>query len=112
VVKNAWEGYNCCLFAYGQTGSGKSYSMVGYGNNKGIIPISFKEIFKRTHSTQNESLQYEVLVSMLEIYNEKIQDLLIPVNQRVQGGLKVKSQGFSLRALVSSPVAAIRKLKI
>ena len=64
--------------------------MVGYGNNKGIIPISFKEIFNRTHSTQSASLQYEVLVSMLEIYNEKIQDLLIPVNQRVQGGLKVR----------------------
>jgi hypothetical protein len=90
VLNNAWEGYNCCLFAYGQTGSGKSYSMVGYGNNKGIIPISFKEIFKRTASTQTEKLNYEVLVSMLEIYNEKIQDLLIPVNQRVQGGLKVR----------------------
>lgn len=90
VLNNAWEGYNCCLFAYGQTGSGKSYSMVGYGNNKGIIPISFKEIFNRTSARQNEKLSFEVLVSMLEIYNEKIQDLLIPVNQRVQGGLKVR----------------------
>jgi hypothetical protein len=33
-------GYNCCLFAYGQTGSGKSYSMIGYGLNKGIVPLS------------------------------------------------------------------------
>ena len=36
VLDNAWKGYNCSLFAYGQTGSGKSYSMVGYGQNKGI----------------------------------------------------------------------------
>ena len=36
VLENAWKGYNCSLFAYGQTGSGKSYSMVGYGNNKGM----------------------------------------------------------------------------
>ncbi len=35
VLHNAWAGYNCSLFAYGQTGSGKSYSMVGYGANKG-----------------------------------------------------------------------------
>ena len=34
ILKNAWEGYHCCLFAYGQTGAGKSYSMVGYGSNK------------------------------------------------------------------------------
>ena len=35
VLKNAWEGYNTTLFAYGQTGSGKSWSIVGYGVNKG-----------------------------------------------------------------------------
>lgn len=35
VLDNAWRGYNCTLFAYGQTGSGKSYSMVGFGANKG-----------------------------------------------------------------------------
>ena len=35
VLDNAWKGYNCCMFAYGQTGSGKSYSVVGYGANKG-----------------------------------------------------------------------------
>lgn len=39
-------GYNCSLFAYGQTGSGKSYSMVGYGNNRGIVPIICDELFK------------------------------------------------------------------
>ena len=38
VLNNALDGFNCCLFAYGQTGSGKSYSFVGYGSNKGIVP--------------------------------------------------------------------------
>lgn len=46
VLDNAWKGYNCSLFAYGQTGSGKSYSMVGYGANKGIVPIFCDELFK------------------------------------------------------------------
>lgn len=36
IMNNAWEGYNTSLFAYGQTGSGKSWSVVGYGTNKGI----------------------------------------------------------------------------
>jgi len=47
VLDNAFEGYNACLFAYGQTGSGKSYSIVGYGENKGIIPQACEEIFNR-----------------------------------------------------------------
>ena len=38
VLDNAWLGYHTCLFAYGQTGSGKSHSMIGYGENKGIVP--------------------------------------------------------------------------
>ena len=40
LIEQVLEGYNCTVFAYGQTGSGKSYSMVGYGSNKGIVPIS------------------------------------------------------------------------
>lgn len=90
ILDNAWEGYNCCLFAYGQTGSGKSYSMVGFNGNKGIIPIACEEIFKRIKSTQTDDKLYEVSVSMMEIYNEKIQDLLIPISNRPQHGLKIR----------------------
>lgn len=47
VLKNAWDGYNSTLFAYGQTGSGKSWSMVGYGVNKGtLINIMFSLTYK------------------------------------------------------------------
>jgi len=69
---NAWEGYHCCLFAYGQTGSGKSYSMIGYGANRGIVPISSEEIFNKIQANDNPNLTYEVTTSMLEIYNERI----------------------------------------
>ena len=90
VLNNAFEGYHCCLFAYGQTGSGKSYSMVGYGKNKGIIPIVCEEIFKRIDAVESKSLHCEVSASMLEIYNEQIQDLLKPPNERIKGGLKIR----------------------
>ena len=50
---------------------------VGYGKNKGIVPIACDEIFKRIANSQNDNTKYEVQFSMLEIYNEKVQDLLI-----------------------------------
>jgi kinesin family protein 13 len=57
-LNNAWKGFHCCLFAYGQTGSGKSYSMVGYGKNKGIVPISCDEIFKRIAENKDPDKKY------------------------------------------------------
>ena len=45
IMANAWKGFNCSLFAYGQTGAGKSYSVMGYGNNKGVVPIFCDQIF-------------------------------------------------------------------
>lgn len=85
------QGYNCCLFAYGQTGSGKSYSMIGFGVNKGIVPLACEEIFNRINRNQQKNKLYEVTVSMIEIYNEKVQDLLIPdTKQRPPGGLEIR----------------------
>ena len=88
--------------------------MIGYGNNKGIIPISFKELFIKISGTQTDVLNYEVLVSMLEIYNEKIQDLLIPVNQRVPGGLKVRESkvaGVFVEGLSKRPVCSYEEIE-
>lgn len=55
VLDNAFAGYNACLFAYGQTGSGKSYSVVGYGENKGIVPRACEEIFKRITKLKSDT---------------------------------------------------------
>ena len=113
ILDNAWEGYHCCLFAYGQTGSGKSYSMVGYGANKGIVPISCEEIFKRIANNKEPSLHYEVEVSMLEIYNEKVQDLLVPINKRPPSGLKIresKALGVFVADLTKYPVSSYEEI--
>ena len=64
------------MFAYGQTGSGKSYSMIGYGSNRGIIPIVCDEIFKKIGVNPDKTKSFEVMISMLEIYNETVRDLL------------------------------------
>lgn len=81
VLQNAWDGYNCSLFAYGQTGSGKSYSMVGYGEDRGIIPVASEEIFKRIDNNDDESTTFKVEASMLEIYMEKVSAIIsFPLN--------------------------------
>jgi kinesin family protein 1 len=92
VLDNAWNGFNCCLFAYGQTGSGKSYSMMGYGEDKGIIPRAVAKIFDRISDTADATTTYHVECSMLEIYNEQIRDLFssVPRNKMAKGGLKVR----------------------
>eukprot|EP00927_Polykrikos_kofoidii_P001983 TRINITY_DN10764_c2_g1_i1.p1 TRINITY_DN10764_c2_g1~~TRINITY_DN10764_c2_g1_i1.p1 ORF type:complete len:773 (+),score=152.12 TRINITY_DN10764_c2_g1_i1:60-2378(+) len=90
VLDNAWAGFHCCLFAYGQTGAGKSYSMLGYGVNKGIVPISCEEIFRRTADNSDQQKRFEVCVSMVEIYNETVQDLFCEILDRPKKGLEIR----------------------
>ena len=114
VLDNAWEGYHCCLFAYGQTGSGKSFSMVGYGKNKGIVPISMNEIFERVKAQQSETKSFEVCASIIEIYNEKVQDLLIDPRSRPAGGLKVresKTLGVYVQDMTKHPVTSYAQIE-
>ncbi|RXK41996.1 kinesin [Tremella mesenterica] len=89
LLDHSFEGFNTCIFAYGQTGSGKSYSMMGYGADKGIIPLTTSELFNRVESrmSQDTNLSYTVEVSYIEIYNEKVRDLLNPKNK---GNLRVR----------------------
>ncbi|PNY23100.1 Kinesin-like protein [Tolypocladium capitatum] len=89
LLDNAFQGYNNCIFAYGQTGSGKSYSMMGYGKEVGIIPNICQDMFNRIESIQQSdtSTKCTVEVSYLEIYNERVRDLLNPATK---GNLKVR----------------------
>ncbi|CAH1788618.1 unnamed protein product [Owenia fusiformis] len=110
VLDNAWGGYNCSLFAYGQTGSGKSYSMVGYGANKGIVPIVCERLFQDIDKRMKEGnkAEYQVKVSMLEIYNEQCRDLFNSNSFKVKGGLKVRNnpkKGFFVDGLSTLPVS-------
>jgi len=109
VLDNAWEGFHCCLFAYGQTGSGKSYSMVGYGQNKGIVPISCEEIFSRIERNPKPDLRFEVVVSVVEIYNEVVQDLLIQPSERPKKGLEIRENkmlGIYIDKVIKRAVAS------
>lgn len=88
LLDNAFQGYNNCIFAYGQTGSGKSYSMMGYGAEYGIIPKICQDMFERIKVLQaDKNSSFTVEVSYLEIYNERVRDLLNPSNK---GNLRVR----------------------
>ncbi|MCJ1313499.1 kinesin-like protein Klp8 [Agyrium rufum] len=88
LLDNAFQGYNNCIFAYGQTGSGKSYSMMGYGEEAGVIPKICQDMFERITAIQADTnLTCTVEVSYLEIYNERVRDLLNPATK---GNLKVR----------------------
>lgn len=89
IVDDCLKGYHCCLFAYGQTGSGKSYSMMGTQSNRGMVPTSLKCLFQNIEEDQTGGYK-EVMLSMLEIYNEKVHDLLVDASKRTAGGLKVR----------------------
>jgi len=90
VLDNALQGFNCCLFAYGQTGSGKSYSFVGYGSNKGIVPQVCDTVFQKKAELATRNIDLQVTFSMMEIYNEKIRDLLNP-DPKTNNDLKVRT---------------------
>ncbi|XP_071516816.1 kinesin-like protein unc-104 isoform X8 [Panulirus ornatus] len=83
MLAHAFEGYNVCIFAYGQTGAGKSYTMMGKQEEgqEGIIPLICKDMFKRIAACNDEELQYSVEVSYMEIYCERVRDLLNPKNK-------------------------------
>ncbi|KAI5609408.1 kinesin-like protein KIF13B isoform X2 [Silurus asotus] len=76
LLDNAFQGYNACILAYGQTGSGKSYTMMGSDKQPGLIPRLCSALFERTIRQQREGESFTVEVSFMEIYNEKVRDLL------------------------------------
>uniref|UniRef100_A0A669NY74 Kinesin-like protein 6 n=1 Tax=Phasianus colchicus TaxID=9054 RepID=A0A669NY74_PHACC len=98
VLQSAWQGYNATLLAYGQTGSGKSYSMIGYGANRGLVPGVCEELCKAVQS-QEKNKQYQVRLAQIVIY---FQDL----SRLKPGGLKIREdqqQGFYVDGLKLVP---------
>ncbi|XP_074107654.1 kinesin family member unc-104 isoform X6 [Cotesia typhae] len=89
MLLHAFEGYNVCIFAYGQTGAGKSYTMMGKQEDgqEGIIPQICKDLFRKIGKNSSDTLKHSVEVSYMEIYCERVRDLLNPKNK---GNLRVR----------------------
>lgn len=82
LVQSALDGYKVAIFAYGQTGSGKTHTMEGpveslrSAETAGVIPRTVDLIFKEVSALEFSGWHFEVHVSMLEVYNEAVNDLL------------------------------------
>eukprot|EP00057_Strongylocentrotus_purpuratus_P006404 XP_011660878.1 PREDICTED: kinesin-like protein KIF16B [Strongylocentrotus purpuratus] len=89
ILDSSFDGYNVCLFAYGQTGSGKTHTMMGGDEaEQGVIPRLCESLLERV-SSYEEDVTFKVEVSFLEIYNERVRDLLAPPN-KAKYSLKVR----------------------
>ncbi|TMS21641.1 StAR-related lipid transfer protein 9 [Larimichthys crocea] len=90
VLSGASEGYNVCLFAYGQTGSGKTYTMMGTPDSLGLTPRICQGLFRSEDSFPDGQNSSRVEISFLEIYNERVRDLLRRGDQKKRPSLKVR----------------------
>ncbi|KAK0882078.1 Kinesin-like protein kip2 [Friedmanniomyces endolithicus] len=94
LVRRVMEGYHGTVFAYGMTGTGKTFSMQGTATSPGVIPLAITDIF--SYIRENPAREFLLRVSYLEIYNEKIYDLLTqstPGQQQPQEEIKLREDG-------------------
>ncbi|XP_073117546.1 kinesin-like protein KIN-14J isoform X2 [Elaeis guineensis] len=109
IVKSVLDGYNVCIFAYGQTGSGKTFTMEGTTEKRGVNYRALEELFKS--SREGSSLiRYEFSVSMLEVYNEKIRDLLADNTDQPAKKLEIKQVADGIQdvpGLVEAQICSI-----
>ncbi|PKS10463.1 hypothetical protein jhhlp_002214 [Lomentospora prolificans] len=106
LVRRVMEGYHGTVFAYGMTGTGKTFSMQGTASSPGVIPLAITDIFSYIRETP--SREFLLRVSYLEIYNEKIHDLLSMPTTNAVGGTssqeEIKLREDSKRGVYASPL--------
>jgi centromeric protein E len=106
LVRRVMEGYHGTVFAYGMTGTGKTFSMQGTATNPGVIPLAITDIFSYIRETPHR--EFLLRVSYLEIYNERIHDLLagpiIGMNGQPGQQEEIKLREDSKRGVYASPL--------
>ena len=114
MLNNALAGFNCTMFAYGQTGAGKSYSFVGYGANKGILPLVSNQIFEKVRAGQSERHVFQIGCSYMEIYGRELRDLLAPSSKERPGAkLRIRNgkQGTYVQGVRRMAVASYAEIE-
>ena len=79
LINQVVDGFSATILAYGATGSGKTYTMVGKGENTGLMIRSIRDLFKVVNNDQSKA--YSIKISYIEIYNEVLKDLLTDKNK-------------------------------
>ncbi|XP_062100705.1 kinesin-like protein KIN-14R isoform X2 [Humulus lupulus] len=92
MVISVLDGYNVCIFAYGQTGTGKTFTMEGTEMNRGVNYRTLEQLFQISKE-RSEMFTYDISVSVLEVYNEQIRDLLATSSTSKKLEIKQASEG-------------------
>jgi kinesin family protein 5 len=112
TVDDILNGYNGTVFAYGQTGAGKSYTMMGSDIDddvgKGVIPRIIEQIFASILASPS-NIEYTVRVSYMEIYMERIRDLLMPQNDNLPVH-EEKNRGVYVKGLLEVYVSSVEEV--
>ncbi|XP_012437262.1 kinesin-like protein KIN-14R [Gossypium raimondii] len=110
LVTSVLDGYNVCIFAYGQTGTGKTFTMEGTDQNRGVNYRTLEQLF-HIAKERSETFMYNISVSVLEVYNEQIRDLLStsPTSKRLE--IKQSAEGFHhVPGIVEAQVENIKEV--
>lgn len=105
LIQSAIDGFNVTLFAYGQTGSGKTFTMLGEEGNEGIITRAVQKLFdskREIEDLSRDGSKVELFIELLEVYNEKVRDLLVP-NKNFEG------QELNLKVTANEAVGSVRQ---
>ena len=102
LVRRVMEGYHGTVFAYGMTGTGKTFSMQGTATSPGVIPLAITDIF--SYIRENPNREFLLRVSYLEIYNEKIYDLLSQSTPGVVQEQDIRLREDSKRGVYATPL--------
>ncbi|KAF3649997.1 Kinesin-4 [Capsicum annuum] len=92
LATSVLDGYSVCIFAYGQTGTGKTFTMEGTEESRGVNYRTLEELFRIIEERKN-AVHFEISVSVLEVYNEQIRDLLVSGSQQCMKRLEIKQDG-------------------
>ena len=112
MIQSVMDGYNACIFAYGQTGSGKTHTMEGTDTNPGVDLRALTELFRIVDErSSSKSFNFSLKMSVFEIYNESIRDLLV---SEERGKLEIRQhnsqdglQGVYVEGLSSTIIETI-----
>eukprot|EP00746_Dinoflagellata_sp_MGD_P005749 gnl/MRDRNA2_/MRDRNA2_111134_c0_seq1.p1 gnl/MRDRNA2_/MRDRNA2_111134_c0~~gnl/MRDRNA2_/MRDRNA2_111134_c0_seq1.p1 ORF type:complete len:835 (-),score=249.09 gnl/MRDRNA2_/MRDRNA2_111134_c0_seq1:256-2574(-) len=108
LVQSAVDGYNVTIFAYGQTGAGKTFTMYGSKDHPGITPRTIEEIFRKV-ATDAERFSYSISVSMMELYNNELVDLLSGEEGSAKPKIRMDQKGMVILENVTQSQVATAK---
>jgi kinesin family protein C2/C3 len=109
TITSCADGYNVCIIAYGQTGSGKTYTMMGPEDNPGVNIRAIKELLRICQ--EREQIAYTLKVSVLEVYNETLVDLLASTEQATRLQTQTKGKQVIVPGLTEAEVRTVKDVK-